>query len=42
VDVIQGPDGAPVLLELEAIEPCLYLATAPGSADRLARAIIEP
>ena len=41
VDVIHGHDGAPALLELEAIEPCLYLATAPGSAERLARAITE-
>jgi hypothetical protein len=42
VDLIEGPDGAPALLELEAIEPCLYLATAPGSAERLAHAITEP
>jgi hypothetical protein len=41
VDVIQGPDGAPALLELEAIEPCLYLATAPGSSERLAHAIAK-
>lgn len=36
VDMLPGPDGAPVLLELEAVEPCLYLRTAPGSAERLA------
>jgi hypothetical protein len=28
-----------VLLELEAVEPCLYLRSAPGSAERLARLI---
>jgi hypothetical protein len=39
VDLVPGPDGAPVLIELEAVEPCLYLATAPGSAARLADAV---
>ena len=39
VDLVEGPDGAPALLELEAIEPCLYLTTAPGSAEQFARAI---
>lgn len=39
VDVVAGPDGRPVLLELEAIEPHLYLATSPGAAERFARAI---
>lgn len=39
VDVIRGLGGAPVLLELEAIEPALYLATAPGSAERFAAAV---
>lgn len=39
VDMLPGPEGAPVLLELEAVEPCLYLRTAPGSAERLARLI---
>jgi hypothetical protein len=31
--------GAPLLLELEVAEPALYLATAPGSAERFAAAI---
>ena len=40
VDQIQDSDGAPVVLELEAIEPSLYLDLAPGTAERLADAII--
>lgn len=39
VDVLPGPDGAPVLLELELCEPSLFLAYAGGAAERLARAI---
>jgi glutathione synthase/RimK-type ligase-like ATP-grasp enzyme len=38
IDLVSGADGTPVLLELEAIEPSLYLATAPGSSERLANA----
>jgi hypothetical protein len=38
-DIVCGPGGEPVLMELEAIEPALYLATAPGSAARFADAI---
>jgi hypothetical protein len=41
VDLLSGPDGAPTLLELELIEPALYLAEAPGAAERLAAAIIS-
>jgi glutathione synthase/RimK-type ligase-like ATP-grasp enzyme len=39
VDLAPGPDGRPMLLELEVTEPSVFLATAPGSADRFARAI---
>jgi hypothetical protein len=39
VDMVRGADGAPVLLELEAVEPHLYLDTAPGAAERFAAAI---
>lgn len=39
VDIIPGPGGAPVLLELEVIEPALYLATATGACDRLVAAV---
>jgi hypothetical protein len=40
VDIAAGADGRPVLMELEAIEPCLYLDLAPGAAERLAAAIL--
>jgi glutathione synthase/RimK-type ligase-like ATP-grasp enzyme len=39
VDLLPGPDGAPVLVELELAEPSLFLSVVPGSADRLAAAI---
>jgi hypothetical protein len=39
VDLIDGPDGAPLLVELELTEPSLFLDTAPGAADRFAVAI---
>jgi hypothetical protein len=39
VDLVEGPGGEPLLIELEAIEPRLYLHLAPGSAGRLAAAI---
>jgi len=41
VDMAPGPDGEPVLMELEVAEPSLYLVHAPGSADKLAAAIVE-
>ncbi|MFN2484218.1 MAG: RimK family alpha-L-glutamate ligase [Candidatus Limnocylindria bacterium] len=40
VDLVPGRIG-PVLLELEATEPSLFLDCAPGSADRFAAAIAE-
>jgi len=39
VDLIPGPDGSPVLVELELTEPSLFLGYAEGAAERLARAI---
>ena len=36
VDLLAGPDGTPVILELELVEPCLYLPFAPGAAERFA------
>lgn len=39
VDLVDGPSGEPRLIELEAIEPRLYLQFSPGSAERLAAAI---
>ncbi|HEY4277771.1 MAG TPA: hypothetical protein VGM91_06105 [Conexibacter sp.] len=41
VDLVTGDDGTPLLMELELVEPTLYLESAPGSADRLARLVVE-
>jgi len=40
IDMLRDESGAPILLELEAIEPNLYFEQAPGAADRLADAIV--
>lgn len=40
VDLIPGPDGTPMLIELELTEPALFLLHAPGAAERLADAIL--
>ncbi len=39
VDLVSDADGRPALLELEVIEPELYLAASPGAAHRLAAAV---
>ncbi len=39
VDLVEGPDGAPLLLELELTEPSLFFAHAPGALDRFAAAV---
>ncbi len=39
VDLIEGPDGSPRLLELELTEPSLFLKHSEGAARRLAEAI---
>ncbi len=39
VDLVPGADGEPVLMELEVVEPCLYLHESPATAERLAEAI---
>jgi len=39
VDLIPGPDGSPLLIELELTEPSLFLDHAAGAAQRLATAI---
>jgi glutathione synthase/RimK-type ligase-like ATP-grasp enzyme len=39
VDLVTLPDGSPALIELELIEPALYLDVDPRSAERLARAM---
>ena len=40
VDMVRDGAGAPVVLEVEAVEPSLYHGEAPGSAERLADAIV--
>ncbi len=40
IDTAADVEGRPVLMELEAIEPNLYFATAPGAAARFARAVL--
>ncbi|MBM0233809.1 hypothetical protein JNW91_19300 [Micromonospora sp. STR1_7] len=39
VDLIPGPDGDPILVELELTEPSLFIGYADGAPDRLATAI---
>ncbi|MEO3774237.1 hypothetical protein [Micromonospora sp. B9E7] len=39
VDLIPGPDGEPVLVELELTEPSLFIGYADGAPDRLADAV---
>ncbi|GAA1895148.1 hypothetical protein [Actinomadura bangladeshensis] len=39
VDLIPGPDGSPMIIELELTEPNLYLHHGEGSAERFAKAI---
>jgi glutathione synthase/RimK-type ligase-like ATP-grasp enzyme len=41
VDMVPGPDGEPVVLEVEAVEPNFYLHTDPAAADRLAALIAD-
>jgi hypothetical protein len=39
VDLIPGPDGSPLLVELEFTEPSLFFGYEPGAADRFADAV---
>lgn len=41
IDMIRDAPGRPLLLELELTEPSLFLSCAEGSADRLARALLQ-
>jgi hypothetical protein len=41
VDVVPGPAGDPVVMELELTEPSLFLAFGAGAADRLAEAVVR-
>ena len=38
IDLVPGPDGSPMLLELELTEPSFYLETDPGAPARVAAA----
>src|SRR5690606_16980168 len=40
VDFVPGPTG-PLLMELELVEPSLFLSTDPGAAERAAKAIAD-
>src|SRR5690606_5947084 len=40
VDLVPGPDGAPVVLELELAEPSLFVDHAPHAATRFAAAVV--
>jgi hypothetical protein len=39
VDTVPGPDGMPLLIELEVTEPFLFLEHDPPAADRFAAAV---
>jgi glutathione synthase/RimK-type ligase-like ATP-grasp enzyme len=41
VDIVVGNDGALNVMELELIEPALFLADAPGAASRFAAAVLS-
>ncbi|MEA2677314.1 MAG: hypothetical protein QOJ81_1455 [Chloroflexota bacterium] len=41
VDLVPGAKGEPVVIELELTEPSLFLGQAPGSAERLARHLVD-
>ena len=41
IDLLRGEDGAMLLMELEAIEPDLFLDHAPDGGDLFAQAVVE-
>lgn len=41
VDLVPAADGSALVIELELTEPSLFLGQAPGSAERLARHLVE-
>lgn len=41
VDVVPGPDGAPVVMELELIEPSLFFAQGPRALARFVAAVVR-
>jgi O-ureido-D-serine cyclo-ligase len=40
VDVVPGSDGRPVVLELELVEPSLFVSAGPGAAEAFAEAVV--
>jgi glutathione synthase/RimK-type ligase-like ATP-grasp enzyme len=42
VDIVAGPDGGPLLLEVEVVDPYLFLDKNPAAAARMAAAILAP
>jgi hypothetical protein len=41
VDLVDDADGSPMVIELELVEPSLFLDLAPGAARRLAERLHE-
>lgn len=41
VDLVPGPDGSPLLMELEVTEPSLFLSCSPRAAERCAAAVVQ-
>jgi glutathione synthase/RimK-type ligase-like ATP-grasp enzyme len=41
VDMAPGPDGGPVIMELELVEPSLFFAQSPAALDRMVRALVR-
>jgi hypothetical protein len=41
VDVAPGPDGRPVVMELELVEPSLFFPQSPAALDRMVRALLR-
>ena len=39
IDLVPSPEGKPLLIELELVEPVLFFEQGPAAATRLARAI---
>ena len=41
IDCVIDEGGSPLVLEVEVVEPALFLETSPGSADRFAAAVVR-
>jgi hypothetical protein len=42
IDLVAGPEGDPLVLEVELIDPYLSLDIAPLAAERFAEALVRP